>query len=366
MNISDTRASMRRCRTRDLGVPLPGTPGPFNAITDVAGVSVGYTTIIDDKKPVRTGVTAILPRPVEQLLEPLWAGCFALNGNGELTGAHWISEAGWFVGPIVLTNTFSLGLAHHATARWMAGKFRARFEDGDTFFLPVVAETYDGYVNDIVGFHVTEQDVFTAIDGACPGRIAEGNVGGGTGMVCYEFKGGTGTSSRKVTTYDGSQVTIGALVQANHGLRPWLKIAGRDCSQIDLGGSRHFERERGSIVAVIATDAPVSPIQLQRLARRASIGIGRGGTPSGNDSGDIFMAFSTANSFGSIPEPVRHNLTCLSNNLLDPLFEGVVECVEEAVLNALSSAETLAGSHGRVVEAINLDAIKKIFSGRNS
>lgn len=348
-------------RARDLGIPLPGTPGKFNAITDVPGVVVGYATIISEVLPARTGVTAVLTRAHDRLSEPVWAGAFVLNGNGELTGAHWIAEAGWCAGPITITNTFSLGVAHLATAKWMTAKFRQKFDDGDTFILPVAAETFDGYLNDIAGFHVQESHVFEAIDSARSGLLPEGNVGGGTGMVCYEFKGGTGTSSRLVKTYDGTEITIGVLVQANHGLRPWLKIAGRDCSGVDLGGRRHFVRERGSIIGIIATDAPLSHIQLQRLARRAAIGIGRSGTPSGNDSGDIFLAFSTENSFGAIPEPDRHTLQCLSNDLLDPLFMGVVEAIDEAILNALVAAETMTGVRGNTVEAINTSAIEKMF-----
>lgn len=350
-----------RPRARGLGVPLSGVPGPANAITDVPGVSVGLTTLIDAHRPIRTGVTAILPRPAEQLLEPVWAGIFSMNGNGEMTGAHWIAEAGWLTCPITITNTFSVGLAHHATVRWMAEKFQADFARGDTWILPVAAETFDGHLNDIAGFHVTEDHVRAAIDGASTGPVAEGSVGGGTGMICYEFKGGTGTASRRIKIDDGTEATIGVLVQANHGIRPWLRIAGRDCANVDLGGQRVYARETGSIIVIVATDAALSPIQLQRLARRASLGIGRGGTPSGNNSGDIFLAFSTANGFGRLPEPPRHTLACLSNELLDPIFMGVVEAVEEAVLNALVAAQTMTGFGGRVVEAIDTAKLRALF-----
>jgi L-aminopeptidase/D-esterase-like protein len=361
----DAFSATGRPRARGLGVPLPGVTGPLNAITDVSGVHVGYTTLIDPERPVRTGVTAILPRPPGRLLEPVWAGLFSMNGNGEMTGAHWIAESGWFTCPITITNTFSVGLAQHATVRWMAERFSSDFARGDTWILPVAAETFDGHLNDIAGFHVTEAHVRAAIDGARSGAVAEGSVGGGTGMICYEFKGGTGTASRLTRCEDGTEAMVGVLVQANHGIRPWLRIAGRDCANIDLGGQRVYGRETGSIIVIMATDAPLSPIQLQRLARRASLGIGRGGTPSGNNSGDIFLAFSTANAFGKLPEPPRHTLTCLSNDLLDPIFMGVVDAVEEAVLNALVAADTMTGRCGRVVEAIDSAKLRDMFAAGN-
>ena len=352
---------MMKPRARDLGIKLPGTPGPLNAITDVAGVEVGFTTLIADAPHVaRTGVTAILPRPRADLFNPVWSGQFNLNGNGEMTGAHWINEAGWFTGPITITNTFSIGRAHHATVQWMAEHF-GQLERGEQFILPVAAETFDGWLNDIARFHVTEAHVMAAIDAAAPGSVAEGNVGGGTGMIAYEFKGGTGTASRRVQI-DGAEFTVGALVQANHGLRPWLTIAGVPVGQMMPEGCVR-SAEQGSIIGIIATDAPLLPSQLQRLARRAGMGIGRAGTPSGNNSGDLFLAFSTANDQGRAPEPRRYSMECLGNDTLDPVFLAVVEAIDEAVLNAMVAAETMTGRDGRVVQAIDHARLRAIFGG---
>ncbi|ODN70466.1 Peptidase family S58 [Methylobrevis pamukkalensis] len=269
-----THGPSGRPRARGLRLPVPGTPGPWNAITDVPGVTVGMTTLIEGEA-VRTGVTAILPRAPSDMLHPVWAGTFSMNGNGEMTGVHWIREVGWFTGPITITNTLSIGLAHHATARWMADRFPAAVGE-DAWVLPVAAETYDGHLNDIAGFHVTEDHVRAAIDGAATGPFAEGAVGGGTGMIAYEFKAGTGTASRRVEIA-GTTFTVGVLVQANHGLRPWLTVCGVPVGD-DLPGARLWSVERGSIIVIVATDAPLLPTQLDRLARRASIGIGRGGT----------------------------------------------------------------------------------------
>lgn len=347
-----------RPRARGLGLPVPGRPGPLNAITDVPDLSVGYTTLAEPARSVLTGVTAILPRRPQDLLNPVWAGVHAFNGNGELTGAHWIRDAGWFTGPVTITNTFSIGLAHHATVKWMARRFD-RVGDG-LWVLPVAAETFDGHLNDIAGFHVSEHHVFGAIEGARSGPLAEGSVGGGTGMIAYEYKGGTGTASRRVDTQLGSFI-VGVLVQANHGLRPWLTVYGRQVGEL-LPGRRCFLSERGSIIAAIATDAPLLPGQLERLARRAAIGIGRGGTPSGNSSGDIFLAFSTANDPGSLPEPPVLSFTAISNDELDPIYMAAVEGVEEAVLNAMLAADTVTGKHGRTVEAIDQDALSALFA----
>jgi D-aminopeptidase len=349
-----------KIRARGLGLPLPGQPGPLNAITDVPGVEVGTTTIIrgDD---IRTGVTAILPRPRAHLLNPVWAGMFSLNGNGEMTGAHWIRDGGWFTGPITITNTFSIGIAHHATIRWMANAFPEVVRETD-WLLPVAAETYDGWLNDIGGQHVTEADVIAAIDAAKSGTVPEGSVGGGTGMICYEFKGGTGTSSRRVSV-DGTTHTVGALVQANHGLRDWLTVCGVRVGE-KMQGNKVWDKETGSIIVVIATDAPLIPTQLERLARRASIGIGRGGTPSGNNSGDIFLAFSTANDQGPLPEKRRYSFDAIGNDALDPLFLAVVEAVEEAVLNALVAAETMTGRHGRRVDAIDPAELARLVTAK--
>ena len=338
-----------KSRARGLGMQLRGVTGPLNAITDVPGVEVGFTTLIEGDA-IRTGVTAILPRPRTTLLNPVWAGVFSLNGNGEMTGAHWIRDGGWFTGPITITNTFSVGLAHHATVRWMAAAFPAAVK-GFIWLLPVAAETYDGWLNDIAGQHVTEAHVMAAIHRAKPGPVAEGNVGGGTGMITYEFKGGTGTASRAVRV-DDADYTIGVLVQANHGLRDWLTVCGVPVGQT-LTENRIWPKETGSIIVVIATDAPLLPTQLERLARRASIGVGRGGSPSGNNSGDIFIAFSTANDPGALPEKPRLQFSVLGNEELDAVFLAAVESVEEAVLNALLAAETMTGKGGRHVYAID-------------
>jgi len=349
-------------RARDLGLPFPGTPGPMNAITDVPGVSVGYATLDESETAVHTGVTAILPRPAEKLLNPIWGGAFAMNGNGEMTGCHWLAEAGWFTGPIVLTNTMSLGAAYQGVARWMAWQFPKQV--GETVWpLPVIAETFDGWLNDIAGLHVREEHVLQAIAEATTARPAEGNVGGGAGMIAYDFKGGTGTASRSVQC-GADRYSLGVLVQANHGLKPWLTVCGVPVGET-LPGSRIRDAEQGSIVAVIATDAPLLPIQLQRLARRAALGIGRGGTPSGNNSGDIFIAFSTANDIGPLPEPPRFSLDALSNDELDGLFMAVVQSVDEAIINAMLAAETMTGKYGRVVPAIDAGALAHLVLGRS-
>ena len=293
-------------RARDFGIPFDGTPGPLNALTDVPGVHVGFCTVREDtprpgrRLPVRTGVTAILPHAAAPAPVPVFAGIHRFNGNGEMTGSHWIEDGGYFVGPVLITNTHSVGMAHHAAVRWMLDRYARTYEGDDhLWIMPVIGETYDGLLNDINGQHITQEHVFRALDGAAAGPVAEGNVGGGMGMVAYGFKGGTGTASRRIDI-GGAQYTVGALVQANHGQRDWLTIAGRpigkQLSQPDPGLC-----ERGSIIVILATDLPLAPHQLQKLARRGAIGIGRNGTIGGNSSGDIFLAFSTAN-----PHPMRH------------------------------------------------------------
>ena len=350
-------------RARELGLDFPGQPGPLNAITDVSGVQVGMTTLIEGEGalvpgsgPVRTGVTAILPRGREPDAPPVWAGVHALNGNGEMTGAHWIRDGGHFSGPVLLTNTHSVGIAHHAATRWMI-ETAPVFHEAHRWALPVVAETYDGVLNDINGQHVTEAHVRAALDGASDGPVAEGNVGGGTGMICYEFKGGTGTASRRVEA--GGAWTVAALVQANHGMRDWLTILGVPVGR-HLREGLLFDRETGSIIVVLATDAPMMPHQLDRLARRAAIGIGRHGTPGGNNSGDIFLAFTTAN-------PVPHDAArtgprdfrYLADELFDPIYLAAVEATEEAVVNALVAARdmTTLRPPGLVCRAIDQDAL---------
>lgn len=348
-----------RLRARALGLPMPGITGPLNAITDVPGIRVGFSTLIADidGASVRTGVTAILPRAPEKLLHPSWAGTFSMNGNGELTGCHWIREAGWFTGPITITNTCSLGLAHHATVRWLAAHFPEQV--GETFWpLPVVGETFDGWLNDIAGLHLCEEHVIAAIDNAATGPVAEGSVGGGTGMIAYEFKAGTGTASRLVETRLGPY-TLGVLVQANHGLRPWLQVCGVPVGMA-MPDAPLWSGERGSIIAIAATDAPLMPHQLQRIARRIAIGMGRGGTPSGNNSGDIYLAFSTANDPGPVPEPQSLNFSTLSNDDMDGLFLATVESVDEAIVNAMLAAETMTGKSGRVVHAIDPEKLLQL------
>lgn len=352
-------------RARDLGLPFPGTPGPHNAITDVPGVHVGYCTLTDPVRCIRTGVTAIVPRGADSEPRPVAAGCFALNGNGEMTGTHWIEDAGTFVGPVMITNTHSVGIVHHAATRWMIDTYADYFREEHAWAMPVVAETYDGVLNDINGQHVEAVHARAALDAARSGPIAEGSVGGGNGMICYEFKGGTGTASRRVALA-GQRYTVGAIVQANHGLRPWLTVLGRPVGQLMPEG-RLLEAETGSIIAVVGTDAPLSALSLRHCARRASLGVGRGGSPGGNNSGDLFLAFSVA---GSEPMPQHRGLlferTELNPERLDPLYLAVVECVEEAVINALVAGEDVptVKPAGRICRAIDTARLEQIFQTR--
>ena len=334
-------------RARDLGLDFQGEPGPYNAITDVPGVGVGLTTRIEGDGPlepghgpVRTGVTAVIPRADQTEPQPVWAGQFSLNGNGEMTGAHWIHDGGYFIGPICLTNTHSVGVVHHAAVRWMIRRYGSVWHDHHLWALPVVGETYDGVLNDINGLHLDEADALAALEGARSGWVSEGNVGGGTGMICYEFKGGTGTASRRVTI-DGERYTVGTLVQANHGIRPWFTALGVPVGR-HLNDDRLVETEQGSIIVLIGTDAPMLPHQLHRVARRASLGVGRGGSPGGNNSGDIFLAFSIANP-GPLPGlgAVVSQQDVLNDAQFDPFYLAVVEAVEEAVLNALIGARDM-------------------------
>src|SRR5437764_8630405 len=331
-------------RARDLGVPFDGTPGLLNAITDVAGVEVGYTTIIRGegklvvgKGPVRTGVTAIIPRGHDSLNDPVYAGTFSLNGNGEMTGMHWLEESGFLEGPIVITNTHSVGVARDAVIQWRI-KHGAADASGYWWSLPLVAETWDGFLNDANGFHVKAEDVFHALDSAHGGLVDEGSVGGGTGMICYEFKGGNGTASRKVEikadkNSPPSNYTVGVFVQANCGRRSGLMIAGVPVGK-EIPGEV-YKQDTGSIIIVVATDAPLLPNQLKRLARRASLGLARTGSISGNGSGDLFLAFSTANPNAAASERLTHSVETIPNDLLDPIFAGVVQATEEAIVNAL-------------------------------
>jgi D-aminopeptidase len=359
-------------RARDLGFPMPGTAGPLNAITDVPGVLVGYETLSSHQTPalkagdlpVQTGVTAILPRGFDRTPRPVWAGQHTLNGNGEMTGCHWVRDGGYFVGPILLTNTHSVGIAHHAATRWMLDTYAEAWSSRHLWAMPVVAETYDGVLNDINGQHVTAEHALRAIQSAKSGPIAEGNVGGGAGMICYELKGGTGTASR-LLGIDGQSFTVGVIVQANHGIRPWLTILGVPVGQyMKEDRIRPFDVERGSIICVIGTDLPLLPSQLERLARRATIGVGRGGSPGGNNSGDIFLSFSTANAM-ELPQlggPWR-DFHCLNDEFLDPVYLAAVEAVDEAVLNAMLAAEDTptARPAGAICRAIDAERLTEIL-----
>jgi D-aminopeptidase len=353
-------------RARDLGIPFDGSPGPLNAITDVAGVTVGHATLIEDLadgRSVRTGVTAVLPRGAESLMRPVFGGWFALNGNGEMTGTTWLEESGQLEGPVMLTNTHSVGTVHQATIAWRIRQGEAD-ATGYWWALPVVAETWDGHLNDINGFHVRPEHVDAALDGAAAGPVAEGNVGGGTGMVCYEFKGGIGTASRVVEVL-GQSYTVGVLVQANYGIRDQLRIAG-----VPIG--RHLRDHRiytepdpnagesGSIIIVVATDAPLLPHQLKRIARRAALGLGRVGSIAGNGSGDIFVAFSTADeSLGRTDRLLNHR--SVPNDEINPLFGATVQAVEEAIINALAAARDMTGDQGHTVKALPHDALIEVM-----
>jgi len=350
-------------RARDLGIPFDGTPGPLNAITDVAGVEVGYTTLIEGegelvigKGPIRTGVTALLPRGRANPA-PVFAARFTMNGAGEMTGSHVIDEFGGFFGPVLLTNTVSVGDVHTAALEWM---LKRRPES--MAHLPVVAETWDGGVNDMYGRHVKTAHVFAALDGARGGPIAEGNVGGGTGMVVHGFKGGTGTSSRRVGPY-----TVGVLVQANHGL-PWrLTIAGVPVGQtLNPDRTNHFENagtKDSSIIAIVATDAPLLPVQLKRLAKRPAMGVARIGGVAETGSGEIFLAFSTANgSPGRNGEVLTlEAISDAAGYTLDYLYEGVIQATEEAIVNAMIAAETIVGADGRTVERIDHEQLQALL-----
>jgi L-aminopeptidase/D-esterase-like protein len=354
-------------RARALGISFEGTPGKLNAITDVAGVEVGFTTLIRGEGklavgngPVRTGVTAIIPRGHASLNDPVYAGTFSLNGNGEMTGTAWVEESGFLEGPVMITNTHSVGVVRDAVIAWRLGHGAAD-KTGYWWSLPVVAETWDGWLNDINGFHVKPEDAAHALDSAKGGPVAEGSVGGGTGMICYEFKGGTGTSSRLVAGVadTGHTYTVGALVQANCGRRPQLMIAGVPVGK-EIPGSV-YPKETGSIIIVVATDAPLLPGQLKRLARRASLGLARTGATSGNGSGDLFLAFSTANPGAANPEKPIVSVQSVPNDRLDPLFEATVQAVEEAIVNALVDNYDMTGRDGHEVKALSHERLREIL-----
>jgi D-aminopeptidase len=371
VSVSGRVGAADKPRARDLGVPFTGTPGPLNAITDVKGVEVGHTTLISGKGalvrgkgPVRTGVTAILPNG-RDFRGRLFAGWFTLNGNGEMTGTTWLEEAGFLGSPILITNTHSVGVVRDAVIEWNVRRGGGGDYSGD-FSLPVVAETWDGFLNDIDGFHVTKAHAFAALDSARGGPVAEGNVGGGTGMICHGFKGGIGTASRVLAKDDGGY-TIGVLVQANYGSRTLLTIAGvpvgREISDL-TPVSKEPDEDAGSIIVVLGTDAPLLPHQLKRLARRIPLGIGLVGGRGGNTSGDIFIAFSTANPEGSKTEGLAA-LTMLPNERITPLFNATAEATEEAIVNALVAADTMTGVDGHTVYALPHDRLREVLRKYN-
>lgn len=353
-------------RARDLGLPFPGKPGPLNAITDVAGVKVGVCTLTDPAQKMRTGVTAVLPRSDAGMPVPVWAGHYALNGNGEMTGTHWIDDAGHMIGPVCITNTHAVGAVHHGATRWMIDHYADFFRHDHGWAMPVVAETYDGVLNDINALHVTPDHALAALNTASTGPVAEGSVGGGNGMIAYQFKAGTGTSSR-VFTIGGQPYTMGALVQANHGRRPDFQVLGRAVGAAMPEGT--FDRglpqkEMGSIIVVLITDAPLSGLSLRQVAKRAALGIGRGGTPGGNSSGDIFLALSVANP-GPMPQHAGALITKteINGEHIDPLYMAAVQAVEEAVVNAIVAGEDVATVKppGHIVPGIDTARLAALF-----
>jgi len=371
---SQAQESVKKERARDLGVPFDGTPGKLNAITDVSGVEVGHTTLISGegklqvgKGPVRTGVTAVLPRGKSSMKDAVFAGWFSQNGNGEMTGTTWVEESGFLEGPVMITNTHSVGVVRDAVVQWRVEHGKPE-PTGYWWSLPVVAETWDGYLNDINGFHVKAEHAFQAIQSAHGGAVEEGAVGGGTGMICNGFKGGIGTSSRKLDAKDGGY-TVGVLVQCNYGSRQNLRIAGipvgREISPEDPYAYQPSEiSERGSIIVVVATDAPVLSHQLKRLARRVSLGLGRNGSISGDGSGDIFIAFSTANPHAEGGKTVV-DLKFLPNDALDPVFAATVQATEEAIINAMVAAKTMTGIENHKVIGLPHDRLREVLKKYN-
>lgn len=363
-------------RARDLGIPFSGTPGPLNAITDVQGVEVGHSTIITGKGenkvgkgPVRTGVTAIFPRGKQ--FNPVYANWYSLNGNGEMTGTTWVTESGFLETPIMITNTNSVGVVRDAVLKWYVDTNWYGEEDW-WYTYPVVGETYDGFLNDIYGFHVKESHVREAIDNAKPGPVEEGNVGGGTGMLTLGFKGGIGTSSR-IIQVGGEQYTLGVLVQSNFGAKRNLSIAGvpvgwelRDTLNTEFHAPPSNRRQEGdgSIIVILATDAPLLPHQLKRIAHRIALGVGQVGGRGSNGSGDIFLAFSTANK-DAFNRDSSTTVQTLPNDRITPLFEATVEAVEEAIVNAMIAAETMEGIHGNKAYALPHDLLIDILKKYN-
>jgi D-aminopeptidase len=361
-------------RARDLGIPFDGTPGPLNAITDVAGVTVGHTTLISGQGklhvgvgPVRTGVTAVLPRGKESLSLPVFAGWYSLNGNGEMTGTAWVEESGFLEGPVMITNTHSVGVVRDAVIQWRVAQGNPDTSDY-WWSLPVVGETWDGWLNDTNGFHVKAEHAIRALNTATSGAVEEGSVGGGTGMICNGFKGGIGTSSRRLAAADGG-FTVGVLVQCNYGRRQNLRIAGIPVGrEIEAPEPYTFMpsdiAERGSIIVVVATDAPLLPHQLKRLARRVPLGLGRNGSISGNGSGDLFIAFSTANKDAGVTSGVR-DLKMLPNDSLDVVFAATVNATEEAIVNAMVAAKDMTGADGHRVIGLPHEQLREVLRKYN-
>jgi D-aminopeptidase len=349
-------------RARDLGIPFDGKTGQWNAITDVAGVEVGYQTVIrdlSDRRAVRTGVTAVLPRGKSGGRQPVMAALFSLNGNGEMTGSHWIEESGFLEGPVMITNTHSVGVVRDAVIAWRIQQGEAD-ASGYWWSLPVVAETWDGELNDINGFHLTTNDSFAALNNAQTGPLTEGNVGGGTGMICHEFKCGTGTSSRRIVI-SGQDYTVGVLVQANYGIRSELRVAGVPIgSYMPVKDGTAPKSDSGSIIIVVATDAPLLPHQLKRISKRAALGLARNGSFAGDGSGDIFIAFSTANV--SSGQTQMNNISAIPNADMNPLFLATVQACEEAIVNALVAGRTMTGHLGKQVESINHQQLQGLLA----
>jgi L-aminopeptidase/D-esterase-like protein len=349
-----------KVRGRGLKLPFSGEPGENNAITDVAGVEIGVTTLISgDGKlivgqgPVRTGVTALLARGRAQTQVPCAAGFYSLNGNGEMTGTIWIEESGELQTPITITNTHSCGIARDATIEWLVKRGEGSALDWD---LPVAAETFDGDLNDINGFHVKAEHIIAALEGARGGAIEQGSVGGGTGMICYDFKGGNGTASRRIKLC-GHSYTVGALVQSNFGRRPECTILGVPVGRHLTGGELRG-KPSGSIIAIIATDAPLLPHQLKRIARRVPLGLARTGAIGHNTSGDIFLAFSTANEEALTGKRgALRKMEAIGDNDIDPLFEATIEATEEAVIDSMVANETMVGRDGRTSIALPHDRL---------
>jgi D-aminopeptidase len=370
--------SQTKPRARDLGVPFDGNPGQFNAITDVKGVEVGYTTLIsgDGKQAIRTGVTAIFPQG-KSFRGRVFAAWHALNGNGEMTGTAWVEESGGLGSPVMITNTHSVGIVRDAVIEWAAKQAVGEGYSGD-FSLPVVAETWDGFLNDINGFHVKKEHVFQALENAKTGAIAEGNVGGGTGMVTHRFKAGTGTSSRVLETRFGGY-TVGALVQANYGARQLFQVAGvpvgkeitdllpvqgKETASL-LSPGKFGDEGAGSIIVVVATDAPLLPHQLKRLVKRVSLGVGSVGGRGENSSGDIFIAFSTANAAEASKDQGLADLKMLPNDQINMLFWATAQATEEAIINAMVAAETMKGYNGNTVYALPHDRLREALKKYN-